>query len=106
VTRNGTAASREDRANETWVHLEGELDHEGCDQVAPALLSADGLQTVVVDMTGVTFVSSVGIGLLLRAHRELRAQGRSLLLHGLRPHIRKSLELVGALRIIPEWEGA
>jgi anti-sigma B factor antagonist len=104
VTRNGIAASREDRAKETWIHLEGELDNEGCDQVAPILGSASGLNTVVVDMTGVTFVSSMGIGLLLRAHRELRAQGRSLLLHGLRPHIRKSLELVGALRVIPEWE--
>jgi stage II sporulation protein AA (anti-sigma F factor antagonist) len=99
----GIVASCETRGEQTWIHLEGEFDHEGCEQVAPVLLRAGGAGTVVVDMSRVTFVASEGIGLVLRAHRKLREQGRTLLLRGLRPHIRRSFEIVGVFKVVPEW---
>ncbi len=98
----GIAASCEIRGTETWVRLEGELDNDGCDEVAPVFqnTACGRSDAVVVDMSGVTLVSSKGIGLLIKTQRELHEQGRTLMLHGLRPHIRKSFELVGALRVI------
>ena len=57
-----------------------------------------------IDMSGVTLVSSKGIELLIKTQRELHEQGRTLMLHGLRPRIRKSFELVGALWVIAERE--
>jgi len=102
----GIVASCETRGQETWIHLEGELDHDGCEQAAPTLLQAEGAGPVVVDMSGVTFVSSEGIGLMLQAHRKLRGEGRTLFLRGLRPHIRRSFEIVGVFQVVPEWERA
>ena len=102
----GMDASREIRGEETWIHLEGELDHDGYQQVAPVLLHADGAGAVVVDMSGVTVVSSQGIGLMLHARRTLLEEGRTLFLRGLRPHIRRSFEIVGVLEVVPEWEFA
>ena len=98
----GIDARSEIRGEETWIHVEGELDHDGCGQVAPVLLRAEGAGPVVVDMSGVTFVSSEGIGLMLRAHRKRREEGRTLLLSGLRPHIRRSFEIVGVFEVVPE----
>ena len=46
------------RGEETWIHLEGELDHDGCEQVAPVLFQAERAGPVVVDMRGVTFASA------------------------------------------------
>ena len=102
----GIVATCETRGQETWIHLEGELDHDGCEQVAPVLLQAEGAGPVVVDMSGVTFASSEGIGLMLQAHRKRRGEGRTLLLCGLRPHIRRSFEIVGVFEVVPEWERA
>jgi anti-anti-sigma factor len=102
----GIVASYETRGEETWIHLEGELDHEGCGQAAPILLQMEKAETVVLDMSGVTFISSEGIGLVLRAHRKLKAEGRTLLLRGLRRHVRKSFEIVGVFAVVPEWRDA
>ena len=99
----GIVATCETREQETWIHLEGELDHEGCEQVAPVLLRAKGAGPVVVDMSGVTFVASQGIGLMLQTYRTLQKEGRTLLLRGLRPHIRRSFEIVGVFTVVPEW---
>jgi anti-sigma B factor antagonist len=100
---SGIVASSETRGEQTWIRLQGELDHEGCKQAAPVLLQAGGAGTVVLDMSGVTFVSSEGIGLVLRAHRKLREEGRTLLLRGMRPHVRKTFEIVGVFTVVPEW---
>jgi anti-sigma B factor antagonist len=100
----GIVASCETRGQETWIHLEGELDDEGCEQVAPVLLHAEGAGTVVVDMSGVTFVSSQGIGLMLQTYRKLKEEGRTVRLRGLRPHIRKSFAIVGVFAVVPEWK--
>jgi anti-anti-sigma factor len=102
----GTDASCEIRGEETWIHVEGELDHDGCEQVAPVLLRAEGAGPVVVEMSGVTLASSEGIGLMLHAHRKRREEGRTLLLCGLRPHIRRIFEIVGVFEVVPEWERA
>lgn len=100
---NAIEVSQEVRGQGTWIHVEGELDHDGCEQVAPVLLQAEGEGTVVLDVSGVTFVSSEGIGLVLRAYRKLKEEKRTLLLGGLRRHVRKSFEIVGAFTVVPEW---
>jgi anti-anti-sigma factor len=96
----------EDRPEGRHLFLHGELDHEGCDAIQlpfrDALAQSKG--TVVVHLHDVPFVSSKGIWLFLESRAKLRREGRSLLLKGLSPHVRKTFETVGVFKAAPEWD--
>lgn len=86
--------------------LDGELDHEACDQIAAPFRDAvaEAKGTVVVDLAKVPFVSSKGIWLLLEARSKLKREGRKMLVRGLNPHVRKTFETVGVFKAAPEWD--
>jgi len=93
--------SWEDRDHNLWVVLEGELDHEDClsvrDEFQDRILKGDGDVTVVMDR--LTFMSSMGLGMLVKAANQLKQQGRTLALSGIPPNIRKVLESMHLLDI-------
>ena len=95
----------EDRDEGRWIHLEGELDHDGCAELSTPFVEAtsSGPDTIVVDMAAVTFCASQGLRMLLQAHQNLKNDGRTLHVHGLRPHVRKVFETTGLFHAIPEW---
>ena len=86
--------SWEDRDHNLWLELEGELDHLDCmeirDEFHARIEKGDG--DVIVVMDGLTFMSSMGIGMLVKASEPLRAQGRELKLSGIPDNIRKVLD--------------
>ncbi len=96
----------EDQREGRHVFLDGELDHEACDQIAgpfrEALEEAKG--TIVINLHKVPFVSSKGIWLLLEARSKLSREGRKMLVRGLNPHVRKTFETVGVFKAAPEWD--
>ena len=66
-----------------WVvlQLDGELDARTCPALRDALVDTvdgQGNLFVVVDLSGVTFIDSAGIGVLVGANRRLRARGGEL----------------------------
>jgi anti-anti-sigma factor len=56
-------------------------------------VAATDCPDVVVDLDGVTFVGSSGLGLLLQAHNDLEAVGRTFVVRGVGPAIRKAFEI-------------
>ena len=94
----------EDREDQRWIRLAGELDHVGCSEVGERFRSAAsaGPETVVVDMQQVSFVTSDGLRLLLETRKRLRDEGRRILVAGLREPARGVFETVGILGAIPE----
>ncbi|MHC4954133.1 MAG: STAS domain-containing protein [Planctomycetota bacterium] len=76
------------------IALEGELDHQDClemrDEFDDRIRKGDG--DVIVVMEGVTFLSSMGIGMLVQTSQTLEKQGRTLKLSGIPPNIRKVME--------------
>lgn len=81
-----------DLRGRTVVIVRGVLD---LPEVAPfrevfAKVLATDCPDVVVDLSGVTFVGSSGLGLLLQAHRDLTAQGRTLVVRGASGSIRRA----------------
>lgn len=52
----------------------------------------DDLERIVLDLTGVTYMSSCGIGLLMRLHNGAATKGRSLVLMGLGEAVRHVLQ--------------
>jgi stage II sporulation protein AA (anti-sigma F factor antagonist) len=96
----------EDQRDGRHVFLEGELDHEACDQIAVPFrdVLAEAKGTVIVSLHKVPFVSSKGIWLLLESRSKLLREGRKLLVQGLSPHVRKTFETVGVFKAAPEWD--
>jgi anti-anti-sigma factor len=96
--------SWKDRDGARWIALEGELDHEGCQTVRDRFDKAvkDGKGDIIVAMEGVTFLASMGVGMLLNARETLATQGRKLKLSGVRNPVRRALELMNLLNVFEQ----
>jgi len=96
--------SWEDREGARWIVLEGDLDGQGClllkDRFQEAVEGAGG--DVVAALDGVSFLSSMGVGLLLQARESLQGRGRQLRLHGIQRPVRRALELMNLVGVFPE----
>lgn len=84
------------------VALSGRLDIEGTSAVEAAfgdLAKEDGV--LLVDMSQIEFVASIGIRLLLGGAKLKAAQGGKLALVGLQPLVKQTLEVTGLHKLIP-----
>lgn len=72
----------EDRGGTPVVQVSGELDLSTCEQVEAALGQAESANppTLVLDLSGVSFMDSTGVRTLLQADSRARRDGRRLLL--------------------------
>jgi len=76
----------------------GRVDHATADElkadVAPHLATCGpGQDRVVIDMTGVEYISSVGLRVLMLASKQAKAQGCTLVVCGLQPVVREIFEI-------------
>jgi anti-anti-sigma factor len=83
----------------TVVRVGGTLEAETVDaargRIEPIVRAAP--KVVVFDLGELTFLSSVGIGLLLDARQRLAKAGSSVFLTNLQPQIAKVMEIVNAI---------
>jgi anti-anti-sigma factor len=83
------------RFADTLVLLpEGRIDHATAEQFKAALAPhldtcAAGRGGVVIDMTGVEYISSVGLRVLMLASKQSKGQGCTLAVCGLQPVVRE-----------------
>ncbi len=75
------------------VRVTGELDLDTADQLARALGACQG--HVVVDLAGVSFMDSSGLGTLIRARNRLTSEGGSLTVGQVADNVRRLFELTG-----------
>ena len=88
------------REGHVVVHLHGDLDVATAPRVRAALLDAiEGGGNVVVDCTGLEFLDSTGLGILIAARTRARTAGGSLLLTGVRPQLERLLAVTGVDRL-------
>ena len=84
----------DDRDGARWLILSGEWDQPDVLQLKSeydkAIAAATG--DVVVDLGGVTFIGTLGIGLLLTTRKKLFQNGAALKLANIPATVRKSLE--------------
>jgi anti-anti-sigma factor len=83
--------------------LDGRLDAAGVqaiDLAFTATASAGGT-AVLVDLSGVDFVASLGIRLLLSNAQVLRRRGLAMVICGTRPAVKEVFDTVALDRIIP-----
>lgn len=85
------------------VALHGELDVVSADGLVDVLVEEAG-STLVVDLSGLTFMDCTGIAALVKARNRIRSKGLGQLVLS-RPGVivRKTLETVGLGEWIMEW---
>ena len=85
------------------VALAGRLDIEGVSRVELPLTAATVSQRrpTIIDMSGVEFLGSLGIGLLVRCAISLQRSGARMVLFGCQPLVRKSLEVTKVNAVVP-----
>jgi anti-anti-sigma factor len=80
---------------------EGELDIATVDALRERLERLDrGRKTVRVDLGGLTFLATAGVGILLDASVRAREHGHRLTFYHGRPEVERSLRLSGVDRVL------
>jgi anti-sigma B factor antagonist len=91
--------------------VEGEIDASTSSRFIAALNEAvtDAVQSLIVDLSGVHFMDSTGLGLLLGAYRRMKRRGRGFAVVCPGGPVRRIFELtdlVDTLRVRPSREAA
>jgi anti-sigma B factor antagonist len=93
----GFRVSVKDDGGQSTVVVEGEVDVA----TAPALrdelyrLIERGSSTIVVDLAGMDFIDSTGLGVFVGALKRAREGGGAIELRGLQPSARKVFDITG-----------
>ncbi len=81
------------------VILKGRLDQETyafCESKLEPILNSD-TKALTLDMSHLSYISSMGIRVILKARKAIEAQGGKVLTANLQPQIAKIFEIVAAL---------
>jgi anti-sigma B factor antagonist len=88
----------EQRDGFSLVTVSGAIDGKTAPQVQEQLRPVfDGSGNVVMDMSGVDYMSSAGLRLLLLIYRDFTARRRRLVLAGIAPEIKNVMQHTGFL---------
>ncbi len=85
------------------ITLSGEIDHHGARTMMAELEEAVATllpRNLTLDLSGITFMDSSGIALLLRVHRHVSQYGGSLRVIAIPTQPRRVLDAAGVGRII------
>ena len=96
------------------VSLAGRLDHAGAptlkEKLAPLLLDChNGGYPMVLDLSDVDYVSSVGLRVFMLAAKQVSSQGGKVVVAGLQPIVKEIFEISRfdrVLQVCPSVEGA
>ena len=84
------------------VSVSGELDLYTADRVRRGIDEADavGADTVVIDLSEISFIDSTALGMLVQESKRLEGRGHSLVLVTNDPRTRRALEVTGLDRVL------
>jgi anti-sigma B factor antagonist len=85
---------------EAVITLAGELDLASAPVLHELLLEAAsaGTETIKIDVQGLTYIDSAGLGVLVSAHKRLQSNGGSLVISGPTPRVMRVLAISGLTR--------
>ena len=85
------------------LEFSGELDHHGArNSLREVEMAIDAAlpKTLVLDMSGITFMDSSGIALILRAQQRMQLLDGSVLVCNVPPQARRVLDAAGIGRLV------
>ena len=93
----------ERRRDTLTVRITGELDHCSAPQIRRELdrmISEPGIRHLVLDLSGMTFMDSSGIGVILGRYRLMARRGGDVSVRHMNPHVEKIFLLSGMNQVI------
>ncbi len=90
-------------SNTDCIRLGGRLDLKGAGEIELRFtsLTSTNSHKVMVDMSGVDFVASIGMRLLLSCAKAKAARGGKMVLFGVQPMVLEALQTAGIDTLIP-----
>ncbi len=85
-------------AGDGTLRLTGRLDAVAAEAARPAFVALDG--AVTVDCSGLEYISSAGIAVLLETYKRLLASGHELKLVRMQPRVRNIFAYAGLDRLL------
>lgn len=88
---------------ELQARIKGEVDLETADRLRQELeasLDHARPEVLLLDLAGVTFMDSSGLGVILGRYRRLKKQGGRVILSRPQPQVRRLLEISGLGKIM------
>ncbi|MEW8957995.1 hypothetical protein MHOCP_14900 [Moorella humiferrea] len=88
---------------ELWARVKGEVDLENADLLRRELeasLDHARPQVLLLDLEGVTFMDSSGLGVILGRYRRLKKEGGRVVICRPQPQVRRLLEISGLSKIM------
>ncbi len=95
--------NHERRRGAMVVALSGELDHRRADQLRPELdelLKDPKIKELVFDLSGLSFMDSSGIGMVLGRYKMMARRGGSVSVKSVSAQIDRVFELAGLYQIV------
>jgi len=89
--------------NTLKVSVSGELDMKVAERFRQVLdrgLEQHPDSNLLLDLSGVSFIDSSGLGVILGRYKKLIKDGRVMVISGARPVVERILELSGIMKII------
>ena len=83
--------------------LSGELDHHGAEQVRKKLTGAledSRVKILTLDLGGVTFMDSSGIGVILGRYKTIHARGGKLMIENPSEQVQRILKMAGINKLV------
>jgi anti-anti-sigma factor len=94
---NGFTVVTQQYPDRTIITVRGEMDLHTCPQLArAAAVTPLGGKPLYLDVSGVPFMDSSGLNLLVSLRRRLDAEGSRLAITGLQPQPTRLLQITGA----------
>ena len=90
-------------AEATFLAISGRLDSETARAFEVTLTATldRGVRALALDLSGLEYVSSAGLRVLLLAAKRTKAEAAPFTLFGLQPQVAKVLEVSGFAKILP-----
>lgn len=98
----------EEKPKEIVAWLHGELDHHAAEIVRRELDTAIDMRRgcrLVLDLSGLTFMDSSGIGVILGRYKRVKAQGGRLAVRGVGEKMDRILRLAGLYQVVERETG-
>ena len=91
----------------TVVEMTGDIDGKTVMKAQEPLAALVGPGSkILLDMSGVDYMSSAGLRMLLSLHRQVSAHNGMIALAGLSEELRDTMEVTGFLRFFTTYEAA
>ena len=87
--------------------IKGEVDHHSAAPLRHSIdesMKAFGCRNLILDFSGVGFMDSSGIGVVLGRYKKLKKTGGALYIAGCSAYIEKLLDMAGVFSIVPKAE--